>query len=147
MASAVTWQLDAEMYREKGWVGYTCRHPRSELPLDQLDQYEAIEWWDKGCEDPRWRNLSILLTAEFPARMAELRRQGREHSEVYLLTAFMTAVTILHEQVYPFSSTFSYASRWTRMLIDQLPDLAMLSTGKTLGLSRETCENLTMAPT
>lgn len=97
MANALTWQLDEDIYREKGWVGYTCRHPRCELPLDELDRYENIEWWDRGCEDDRWRNLTVLLTTEFPARMAELRRQGKEHSDEYLLTAFMTTMTLLHE--------------------------------------------------
>ncbi|KAI1409662.1 hypothetical protein F5Y13DRAFT_203315 [Hypoxylon sp. FL1857] len=97
MASALTWELDADMFREQGWAGYTCRHPRCGLPLDQLDKYETIEWWDRGCEDDRWRNMSILMTAEFPMRLAELRRQGKERSEEYLLTAFMTTVTILHE--------------------------------------------------
>ncbi|KAI0840930.1 hypothetical protein F5Y06DRAFT_233499 [Hypoxylon sp. FL0890] len=97
MASALTWELDADMFREQGWIGYTCRHPLCGLPLDQLDRYETIEWWDKGCEDDRWRNMSILMTAEFPKRLAELRRQGKEQSEEYLLTAFMTTITILHE--------------------------------------------------
>ncbi|KAI6091354.1 hypothetical protein F4821DRAFT_200353 [Hypoxylon rubiginosum] len=97
MADALTWQLDADMHREKGWVGYTCRHPRCELPLDELDRYENIEWWDRGYEESRWRKLTILLTTEFPARMAELRRQGKDHSEEYLLTAFMATMTILHE--------------------------------------------------
>ncbi|XXG98544.1 hypothetical protein Hte_004869 [Hypoxylon texense] len=97
MANAITWQLDADMYHEKGWLGKTCRHPRCELPLDELDRHENIEWWDRGCEDGRWRNLTILVTTEFPARMAELRRQGKEHGEEYLLTAFMTAMNLLHE--------------------------------------------------
>ncbi|KAI1776863.1 hypothetical protein F4818DRAFT_361216 [Hypoxylon cercidicola] len=97
MAEALTWQLDADMHREKGWVGYTCRHPRCELPLDELDRYENIRWWDRGCEDDRRRNLTILVATEFPARMAELRRQGKEHGEEYLLTAFMAATTLLHE--------------------------------------------------
>ncbi|KAI1142313.1 hypothetical protein F5Y05DRAFT_221675 [Hypoxylon sp. FL0543] len=97
MASALTWELDADMFREQGWVGYTCRHPRCGLPLDQLDNYETIQWWDKGCEDDRWRNMSILMSTEFPKRLAELRRQEMERSEEYLLTAFMATVTILHE--------------------------------------------------
>ncbi|KAI1769497.1 hypothetical protein GGR53DRAFT_2546 [Hypoxylon sp. FL1150] len=97
MADALTWQLDADMHREKGWVGYTCRHPRCELPLDELDRYENIEWWDRGCDEDRWRKLTILVATEFPARMAELRRQGKEHGEEYLLTAFMATMNILHE--------------------------------------------------
>lgn len=97
MANALTWELDKDMFREKGWVGYTCKHPRCGLPLDQLDEYETIQWWDRGCEDDGWRNMSVLMTAEFPMRLAELRRHGKERSEEYILTAFMTAVTILHE--------------------------------------------------
>ncbi|OTA93028.1 hypothetical protein M434DRAFT_73793 [Hypoxylon sp. CO27-5] len=97
MANALTWELDRDMFREKGWAGYTCKHPRCGLPLDRLDEYETIEWWDRGCEDNGWRNMSILMTAEFPMRLAELRRQGKQRSEEYILTAFMATVTILHE--------------------------------------------------
>ncbi|OTB08120.1 hypothetical protein M426DRAFT_201329 [Hypoxylon sp. CI-4A] len=97
LAQAITWELDADMYRERGWVGYTCRHPRCKLPLDELDQYDNIRLWDGGCEDERRRNMTVLFTAESPRKLAELRRQGMEHSEEYLLTAFMAAVTILHE--------------------------------------------------
>ncbi|KAI1083499.1 hypothetical protein F5B20DRAFT_595500 [Whalleya microplaca] len=97
MARAITWQLDEEMFRARGWVGYTCRHPRGDLGLDELDAYETIEKFDRSCKDKRYRNMTILLTAEFPMRLAQLRRQGQEHGEEYLLTAFMTAVTILHE--------------------------------------------------
>ncbi|KAI1097766.1 hypothetical protein F4804DRAFT_326616 [Jackrogersella minutella] len=97
MASSLTWQLDVDMFHERGWVGYTCRHPRDGLPLDELDEYETIQRWDKKCKDDRWRDQTILMTAEFPSRLAELRRQGKEKGEEYLLTAFMAAVTMLHE--------------------------------------------------
>ncbi|KAI0014371.1 hypothetical protein F4779DRAFT_7854 [Xylariaceae sp. FL0662B] len=97
MARAITWQLDGDMFRAKGWVGYTCRHPRGDLGLDELDRYETIERFDHACQDRRYRSLTILLTAEFPIRLAHLRQQGKEQGEEYLLTAFMAAVTILHE--------------------------------------------------
>ncbi|KAI0387698.1 hypothetical protein F5Y04DRAFT_9899 [Hypomontagnella monticulosa] len=96
MASATTWQLDADMHHERGWVGYTCRHPRGELALDELDKYETIQRWDRECENGK-RKLTILLAAEFPKRLAELRSEGKERSEEYLLTSFMAAITILHE--------------------------------------------------
>ncbi|KAI2629430.1 hypothetical protein GGS21DRAFT_224816 [Xylaria nigripes] len=93
----ITWQIDEDMFRGKGWNGYTCRHPRGELPLDCLDRYETIEKFDRISPHEGSRTLTILIMAEFPARLAELRRQGKSRSEEYLLTAFMTAVTILHE--------------------------------------------------
>ncbi|KAI1481542.1 hypothetical protein F4774DRAFT_407850 [Daldinia eschscholtzii] len=97
MSSAIRWELDEDMFRERGWAGYTCRHPRNGQTLDELDKYEAIRRWDKKCEDHRRRNMSILVTTEFPKRLAQLRCEGKEQSEEYLLTAFMTAVTLLHE--------------------------------------------------
>ncbi|KAI1095859.1 hypothetical protein F5B19DRAFT_439342 [Rostrohypoxylon terebratum] len=96
MARSLTWQLDEDMFSEKGRVGYTCRHPRDGLPLDEIDEYETIQEWDKKSKDG-WRNQTILVTAEFPKRLAELRLQGKEDSEDYLLTSFMAAITLLHE--------------------------------------------------
>ncbi|KAI0848315.1 hypothetical protein F5Y00DRAFT_262699 [Daldinia vernicosa] len=97
MSNSLRWELDEDMFRERGWAGYTCRHPRNGQALDELDKYETIRRWDKKCENRRHRNLSILVTAEFPKRLAQLRCEGKEQSEEYLLTAFMTAVTLLHE--------------------------------------------------
>ncbi|KAI0597860.1 hypothetical protein F4775DRAFT_601793 [Biscogniauxia sp. FL1348] len=97
IASSITWQLDRDMYTEKGWVGYTCKHPRGNMPLDELDKYETIRKFDRSCRDRRYRDLTVLVTAEYPRRLAELRRRGLAHGEEYLLTAFMTTITILHE--------------------------------------------------
>ncbi|KAI1489358.1 hypothetical protein F5X96DRAFT_683973 [Biscogniauxia mediterranea] len=97
VASSITWQLDADMYPERGWVGYTCKHPRGNLALDELDRYETIRKFDRSCRDRRYRDLAVLVTAEYPRRLAELRRRGLAHGEEYLLTAFMTMITILHE--------------------------------------------------
>ncbi|KAI1210877.1 uncharacterized protein F4807DRAFT_41967 [Annulohypoxylon truncatum] len=96
MARSLTWQLDNDMFREKGWVGYTCRHPRDGLALDEIDRYGTIQEWDNRCEDG-WRNQTVLVTAEFPKQLAELRRLGKEDTEEYLLTSFMAAITLLHE--------------------------------------------------
>ncbi|KAL7627533.1 hypothetical protein AAE478_001726 [Parahypoxylon ruwenzoriense] len=124
VAHAITWQLDPDMFARKGWVGYTCRHPRRGMPLAELDRFETIRLWDRrdGSHDQadsggdengdenrdgrregrgrirgRCRDLTVLVAAEFPARLVELRKRGKEHEEEYLLTAFMAAVTILHE--------------------------------------------------
>ncbi|KAI1269000.1 hypothetical protein F5Y18DRAFT_439555 [Xylariaceae sp. FL1019] len=97
LAKSVHWQLDQEIFSRNGWNGYTCRHPRGDLPLEELDRYETINKFDKLCAHKGSRNLSIHLMSEFPSRMAELRRQRKEQGEEYLLTAFMAAVTILHE--------------------------------------------------
>ncbi|KAI0441531.1 hypothetical protein F4803DRAFT_413486 [Xylaria telfairii] len=85
------------MFRQKGWNGYTCRHPRGELSLSEIDRYETIEEFDRVSLHEDSRNLTILIMAEYPARLAELRREGKARGEEYLLTAFMTTVTLLHE--------------------------------------------------
>ncbi|KAI0192477.1 hypothetical protein F4808DRAFT_376561 [Astrocystis sublimbata] len=93
----IKWQIDGIMFQQKGWNGYTCRHPRGDLPLDDIDQYENIKTFDEQSPDQDLRSLTILIMAEFPARLAELRRKGEAQGEEYLLTAFMATVTILHE--------------------------------------------------
>ncbi|KAI1377786.1 hypothetical protein F4677DRAFT_47570 [Hypoxylon crocopeplum] len=98
MAPHVQWQLDPHMFPERGWVGYTCRHPRRRgTALAELDSYDTIRRWDGKCVGGEPRSMTILVAAEFAVRMAELRRLGKEQGEEYLLTAFMAAVTILHE--------------------------------------------------
>ncbi|CAJ2513591.1 Uu.00g017100.m01.CDS01 [Anthostomella pinea] len=97
IAKSITWELDEHMFPERGWVGYTCRHPRGDLALAELDKYETIKKFDRCCKNKSYRNMSILIMAEYPRRLAELRKQGKAHGEEYLFTAFMTTVTILHE--------------------------------------------------
>ncbi|KAJ8128285.1 hypothetical protein O1611_g5350 [Lasiodiplodia mahajangana] len=93
----VQWQVDEEIFHQNGWNGYTCRHPRGNLPLSEVDKYETIEEFDNLSLHEGSRNLTILIMAEYPARLAELRREGKVQSEEYLITAFMLTVTILHE--------------------------------------------------
>ncbi|KAI0421166.1 hypothetical protein F5X98DRAFT_293311 [Xylaria grammica] len=93
----IQWQLDKDMFQERGWNGYTCRHPRGDLPLSEIDKYETIKKFDSISPHEGSRNLTILVMAEYPARLAELRRQGKAKNEEYLLTAFMATVTLLHE--------------------------------------------------
>ncbi|KAI0914938.1 hypothetical protein F4823DRAFT_630032 [Ustulina deusta] len=93
----IQWQIDKDIFQQRGWNGYTCRHPRGDLPLSEIDKYETIEEFDSISPHKGSRNLTILVTAEYPARLAELRRQGKARGEEYLLTAFMATVTMLHE--------------------------------------------------
>ncbi|KAI1300066.1 hypothetical protein F5Y03DRAFT_242469 [Xylaria venustula] len=93
----VQWQIDKDIFQQRGWNGYTCRHPRGDLPLSEIDKHETIERSDSVSPHEGSRSLTILLAAEFPARLVELRRQGKAQSEEYLLTALMAAVTMLHE--------------------------------------------------
>ncbi|KAI2624239.1 hypothetical protein GGR54DRAFT_595588 [Hypoxylon sp. NC1633] len=97
MRETVEWRLDGDLFPERGWVGYTCRHPRRGMRLDELDRYETIRQWDGRCGDGGAGHLTVMVAAEFPARLAELRRRGEELGEEFVLTAFMAAVTILHE--------------------------------------------------
>ncbi|KAK6196826.1 hypothetical protein LQW54_011141 [Pestalotiopsis sp. IQ-011] len=92
---SIEWRLDPDMFRSKGWVGYTCRHPRGDMPIGELDARDTIEEWDHRVRRSRrkQRRLSLLVMAEFPKRLKELARE----SEEYLLTAFMAAVTLIHE--------------------------------------------------
>ncbi|KAK7927748.1 hypothetical protein PG985_004746 [Apiospora marii] len=89
------------MFSQKGWSGYTCRHRRNNVavPLDELDSYTAIEMEDRACREKglSQRHLTILLMAEYPARLRELKEKGESGGEEYMLTAFMAAVTIMHE--------------------------------------------------
>lgn len=95
----IQWQVDKDMFRQKGWNGYTCRHPRGELSLGDIDKYETIKRFDGVSPHGGSRSLTVMIMAEYPARMAELRRQGKAQGEEYLITAFMTTVTLLHEYV------------------------------------------------
>lgn len=76
------------------------------MGLEEIDVFETIVGFDRratsedsshGGRKQKYRSLSVLVMAEFPARLQELRRVGREGGEEYLLTAFMATVTILHE--------------------------------------------------
>ena len=105
LARSLEWQLEADMFRERGWVGYTCRHRRRPLALglDELDDPEAIARSDDAGRRSgrRYRDMTILVMAEFPARLRELRASSAPPPEARggesLLTAFMAAVAILHE--------------------------------------------------
>jgi hypothetical protein len=93
LPSSIEWQLDSEMFKEKGWVGYTCRHPRGDLALGELDKYEMVQRCDQSCKDLGYRRLTLLLMTEYPERMKRLSNGSEER----LLTAFMATITILHE--------------------------------------------------
>ncbi|KAI1365493.1 hypothetical protein F5Y08DRAFT_174280 [Xylaria arbuscula] len=97
LPSLIQWQIDEDIFHERGWIGYTCRHPRNDLPLSEIDKYETIRRFDDVCSHQGSRNLTVLITAEYPTRLAQLRRQGKAQGEEYLLTAFMATVTMLHE--------------------------------------------------
>lgn len=95
LSRSIEWQLDPDMFKTKGWVGYSCRHPRNDLPLEELDARDIIEEWDHRAKRAhrKERKLTLLVMTEFPNRLKELPN----NSEEYLLTAFMTAITIVHE--------------------------------------------------
>ncbi|KAI0529840.1 hypothetical protein GGR58DRAFT_509123 [Xylaria digitata] len=96
ISKSIKWQIDKDIFKERGWNGYTCRHPRGDLPLSEIDKYETIQKFDNNSHKGS-RNLTILVMAEYSTRLAGLRRQGEAQGEEYLLTAFMATVTILHE--------------------------------------------------
>ena len=103
---SLEWQLDASMFRERGWVGYTCRHRRDPrtTTLEELDDHDIIAQSDDvgRSRGRRYRDVTVLVMAEFPARLRELgavadaATSGGTGGE-FLLTAFMTTITILHE--------------------------------------------------
>ncbi|KAH8680856.1 hypothetical protein BX600DRAFT_520062 [Xylariales sp. PMI_506] len=95
LPECIEWQLDAKMLKEKGWLGYACRHPRDGMSLGKLDEYETVKRFDDVCKKARrkQRKMTLLLMTEYPQKLRDLPKD----SEEYLLTAFMAAVTILHE--------------------------------------------------
>lgn len=96
VAEAITWQLDENMFKEKRWLGYTCRHVRGpKIPLSEVDSPYIIEQYDGTCryEGQTQRRLSLLLSAEYAHKLRSLLRRGGE----CLVTAFNATVTILHE--------------------------------------------------
>ncbi|KAK0744148.1 hypothetical protein B0T18DRAFT_328670 [Schizothecium vesticola] len=101
LARQICWQLDPDMFREKGWVGYTCRHRGEQMvALDAtLDRPSMIHAGDEAARErgEKGRLMTVLVMEEYTTRMCELARQGRGGGEEYLLTAFMMAVTVLHE--------------------------------------------------
>jgi len=100
----VKWNLNSTMFSTFGWVGYTCRHrskagdgPTADTPLQ--DRPEAVMKADeearkKGASS---RFMTVLIMKEFISRLSELRTLGLFGGEEYLFTAFMAAVTMLHE--------------------------------------------------
>ncbi|RYP54672.1 hypothetical protein DL768_000608 [Monosporascus sp. mg162] len=66
------------------------------MELDDLDTFETVAKYDARNEG-RYRAMSILVMAEFPAHLRDLREQEREDGEEYLSAAFMTALTLLHD--------------------------------------------------
>jgi hypothetical protein len=95
MPASIQWQLDSDMFKRKGWIGYTLRHPRNGTSLDELDRFARIEEWDHRARvgQRKHRKLTLMVMAELPRRLMSLPRDGEE----YMLTAFMTAVTLVHE--------------------------------------------------
>ncbi|KAK4449928.1 hypothetical protein QBC34DRAFT_298285 [Podospora aff. communis PSN243] len=99
----VQWQLNDNIFAEFGWVGYTCRHyrarewtagdtPLRERPEDIIEADEAYR--RQGATN---RPLTVLVMKEYVSRLRELRTIGLFGREEYLFTAFMAAVTLLHE--------------------------------------------------
>lgn len=102
----VQWKLDVEIFPARGWVGYTCRYSRgpqkrgiSGLETAALDYPEAIRVSDERAraKGARSRFLTVLVMEGYASRMRVLRRLGLVGGEEYLCTAFMAAVTMLHE--------------------------------------------------
>ncbi|KAK0701825.1 hypothetical protein B0T26DRAFT_660295 [Lasiosphaeria miniovina] len=98
----VLWQLDGVMFAAFGWVGYTCRHLLREGTggVDSnVDHPNVIR--DADAEARRRgvpsRFLTVLVIREYTARLCALRQLGQFGGEEYMLTAFMLAVTALHE--------------------------------------------------
>ncbi|KAK3324696.1 hypothetical protein B0T19DRAFT_236614 [Cercophora scortea] len=92
----VQWQLDADIFKTSGWVGYTCRHPHGAGKRDHPDTISAADE-DAKRQGATGRLMTVLVMKEYVSRLCELRRTGRFGGEEYMLTAFMAAVTLLHE--------------------------------------------------
>ena len=104
--NCVQWKLDTEIFPTRGWVGYTCRYspgPQkgglSGSETAALDFPEAIRVSDERARTrgARSRLLTVLVMEGYASRLRALRRLGLVGGEEYLCTAFMAAVTMLHE--------------------------------------------------
>ena len=64
-----------------------------------LDRPSTIRAGDEAARErgETGRLMTVLVMEEYTTRMCELARQGKVGGEEYLLTAFMMAVTVLHE--------------------------------------------------
>lgn len=101
----VQWQINGEIFSRFGWVGYTCRHrPRqpagvATIPTPLLDRPEAVIAADEEARKLGATNrpVTVLVMKEYASRLRMLRWLGRLGGEEYLFTAFMAAVTVLHE--------------------------------------------------
>lgn len=101
---SIQWQLDPNIFSTFGWVGYTCRRSRHRgtlLTVDDMcqDRPNAIAQADRDAkaEGAMTRCMTILVMKEYASRLHMLRQLGRLGDEEYLFTAFMAAVTLLHE--------------------------------------------------
>ncbi|KAK3319301.1 hypothetical protein B0H66DRAFT_640535 [Apodospora peruviana] len=85
----IQWQLDPDMFRfENGPAAIEALdHPETIRTMDEV----AYQGGATGCF------MSVLVMKEYVSRLSVLRRSGRFGGEEYMFTAFMVAVTVLHE--------------------------------------------------
>ncbi|KAK4192726.1 hypothetical protein QBC35DRAFT_423623 [Podospora australis] len=101
VARQIIWRLDGEILTVEGWVGYTCRHPlvngRFNIHLERPEEILVADKWIEKWYPGMGRWLTVLVMREYAERLFELRNEGLCGGEEYILTAFMAAVTMLHE--------------------------------------------------
>lgn len=99
LTSRVRWSLDDSIVHTKRAYGYTPRYPHTPGEKHKIDLPDLIIEYDKLAKlrGEKGRTLTVLLMRPFARRLYDLRVMGGRGREEYCRTAFMAAVTMLHE--------------------------------------------------
>lgn len=94
----IVWRLDGEIFRARGWIGYTARQQdpsKKGIELVGLDTPAEVRRkdWEAWSQGRGGRCLSVLVMRQY----AEHLRALENGSEQWLWIAFMCAATLLHE--------------------------------------------------
>ncbi|KAK0659751.1 hypothetical protein QBC41DRAFT_286859 [Cercophora samala] len=99
LTSRIRWGLDDSIVHTKQAYGYTPRYPHTPGEKHKVDFPDLITDYDELAKlrGAKGRTLTALLMRPFARRLHDLRVMGGKGREEYCRTAFMAAVTMLHE--------------------------------------------------
>ncbi|KAK0704245.1 hypothetical protein B0T21DRAFT_320753 [Apiosordaria backusii] len=99
LTSRVRWGLDDTIVHTKQAYGYTPRYPHTPGEKHKIDHPDLIVECDKLAKlrGQKGRTMTALLMRPFARRLYHLRVMRQKGGEEYCRTAFMAAVTMLHE--------------------------------------------------
>ncbi|KAK4197282.1 hypothetical protein QBC40DRAFT_232483 [Triangularia verruculosa] len=99
LTSRVQWGLDDTIVHTKQAYGYTPRYPYTPGENHNVDHPDVVLSYDEVAKyrKQKGRILTVLIMRPFARRLYDLRVMGKKGREEYCRTAFMAAVTMLHE--------------------------------------------------